>query len=699
MDNSKLCNYGEYQSLIMNGIISIDTSVLTEENIDSHFYSVLNILRDGVETPEVQNMKIAVRFADNVQLNLSIFDYWFNLIFWTIPIKAKQPIDSKYLFFFENGITKKAIKQYIDNIFVRAFRTKIDFTRLNNIIDDTLFKLKYINEFSLYLANTINFEDTLDLMKKYPEFNEAIHADLSGVPLEDVKNKGMEYANTLIKYIKANDHCLRDSFVAQEAVNPKQFKEVFVNIGSKPNGQGGIFPYIINNSFINGGVSDPESYVIESSVGRIAQILQKMNVGTSGAFARLLEINNIDTYFHPDPGYSCRTKNFEEVTIKDANWLSMYDMRYYRTSKNGVEKVLDERTDKDLIGKTLLFRSPMTCASFAHGEGICRKCYGDLYYVVKNINPGKIASELLSSIYTQILLSAKHLLESMAIKMEWTEGFDQLFSVDMNTIALIEDQDYTGYSMMINPDEIYSDDEDDNLEYNEYIKGFDIQYPNGDVVKFHTANSDEIYISEDLNIALKSKKAKYIGESIQIGLNNLKNLPIIFFMHIQNKELSRTLERSKHIINKSDETSKYDRNTILNEFITTNTEGNINLNAVHLEVILANQIRDADNILEKPDWTKENVPYQILTLGSSLTNNPSITVTLEYQKIATTLVSPLSSKKRKPSYTDVFFMLQPQNYLEETHGMVSDEYKMRDESEDELMKPAIYFMDDGKDTN
>lgn len=699
MDNSKLCNYGEYQSLVTNGIISIDANVLTEENIDSHFYSVLNILRDGIETPEVQNMKISIRFADDVQLRLSIFDYWFNLIFWTIPIKAKQPISSKYLFFFENGITKKAIKQYIDNIFVRAFRTKINFTRLNNIIDDTLFKLKYINEFSLYLANTINFEDTLDLMKQYPEFNEAIHADLSGVPLEDVKNKGMEYANILIKHIKANDHCLRDSFVAQEAVNPKQFKEVFVNIGSKPNGQGGIFPYIINNSFINGGVSDPESYIIESSVGRIAQILQKMNVGTSGAFARLLEINNIDTYFHPDPDYSCRTKNFEEVTIKDANWLSMYDMRYYRTSKNGVEKVLDERTDRDLIGQTLLFRSPMTCASFAHGEGICRKCYGDLYYVVKNINPGKIASELLSSIYTQILLSAKHLLESMAIKMEWTEGFDQLFSIDMNTVALIEDQDYTGYSMLINPDEIYSDDDDDSVEYNEYIKSFDIQYPNGDVIKFHTANSDEIFISEDLNIALKSKKAKYIGDAIQIGLNNLKNLPIIFFMHIQNKELSRTLERSKHIINKSDETSKYDRNTILTEFITTNTEGNINLNAVHLEVILANQIRDIDNVLEKPDWTKENVQYQILTLGSSLTNNPSITVTLEYQKIATTLVSPLSSKKHKPSYTDMFFMLQPQNYLEETHGMVSDDYKMRDESEDELMKPAIYFTDDSNDIN
>lgn len=698
MDQSKLCNYGIYRSLVLEGTIRIDTNSITEENLDSHFLWILNIMRDGIETPEVQSMKIQVMFTDGVLLNLTVFDYWFNLIFWTIPVEVHEPIDSRYLFFWEKGITKKAIKEYIDNTFVRSFRTKIPFRKLNNIIDDTLYKLKYINVFAMYLANTINFEDTLDLMKKYPEFNEAIHADLSGVPLEDVKNKGMEYANTLIKYIKNSDHCLRDSFIAQEAINPKQFKEVFANIGSKPNGQGGIFPYIINNSFINGGVAEPESYIIESSLGRTAQILSKMNVGISGAFARLLEINNIDTYFHPDPDYTCRSKNYEKVVIKDAGWLKMYDMRYYKFVKDGPLHIVDANKDFHLIGQTLLFRSPMTCASFAHGEGICRKCYGDLYYVVRNINPGKIAAELLSSIYTQILLSAKHLLESMVIKMEWTDGFDQLFAVEMNTIGMIEDQDYTGYTLIFDPEE-NMDDDDEISASSEYVESFNIEYPNGNVVTFHTANNDEIFISEDLKIAIKgSKKVKYEDDGIHVPLNLVKGLPTMFYMHIQNKELSRTLEKSKHIINKAAETGKYDRNSILDAFITTNTEGNINLNAVHLETLLSNQIRDPDNILERPDWTIEDVPYSILTLGSSLTNNPSITVTLEYQKIAASLISPLSSKKKKPSYTDLFFMLQPQNYVENTKGMVSDEYKMRDEQDDNVMKQVIYFTDDNGNT-
>lgn len=686
-----------YDQLIINGFIDIDTKDIDASNINDHFFQVLDILRDGIETDLVQSMKIHVKFEDNVDLTLTVFDYWFNLIFWTIPVEVGIPIESKFFFFFENGITKGAIKSYIDNLFIRSFRTTIPFKTMNNILDDTIYKMKYINEFALYLANTINFEDTIDLMRQYPEFNESIHADLSSVPIEDVKNKGMEYANTQIEYIKGSDHCLKDSFISREAINPKQFKEVFANIGSKPNGQGGVFPYIINNSFINGGVADPRSYIIESSNGRTAQILQKMNVGTSGAFARLLEINNIDTFFNPDPNFFCTTRNYEDITIKDASWLKIYDQRYYKLDLEGPDYLLDAKKDFHLIGKTLHFRSPMTCASFAAGQGICRRCYGDLYFVIKNINAGKIAAELLSSIYTQMLLSAKHLLESAVIDSKWNEEFFQLFSIDMNFISLNEDQDYTGYDLCINPDEIQSMDEDDEIKYNEYINSINVRYPNGTIVHNHPEMNDEIYLSEDLNIKMR-KFGKYVDNNIVIPFNKLKDLPVLFYIRIQNKELSRTLEKSKHIINKASETSKYNRHEILSEFITTNMEGGINLNAVHYEVILANQIRDADNILKKPNWDIPNAPYTILTLGSSLTNNPSIAVTLEYQKIGSTLVSPLSSKKRTPSYMDVFFMPQPQNYIDNTNNMVSDDYKMRDEEPERKRMVRGVIFDDPDDT-
>lgn len=690
-------NYGPFEPLVKNGYQEVNTSDITIKTYENYFNGLLNIMRDGIEQSDVQALKIGFHLADGNFVRFTVTDAWFNIIFWTFPIYIGEPVTVKHLID-TRAITKKYIKNYF-NMLIKEHSIDIDFITLNNLIDETIYKLKYIDEFAMYLANTVNFRDTLDLMEMYPEFNESIHADLTGVPIEDVKSVGMDYTNTQIKYIKSTDHCLRDSFVSGEAISPKQFKEVSVNIGTKPDGHGGVFPYIINNSFINGGVSEPESYVIDSSVGRIAQILQKMNVGISGAFARLLETNNLDTFFNPDPNYSCDTKNFIEVFIKDASWLVMYDKRYYKFDPEGPDYLLDKDRDSHLIGQTLYFRSPITCASYARGHGICRKCYGNLYFVNRDINPGKIAAELLSSIYTQMLLSAKHLLESSVIEMKWNPEFYELFSLNLNMISIDEDTDTTGMYMILDSSKFDSSEDDDDdtsdMMYYEYTPSFDVIYPDGKRVTFHTAEEDNIYLTEDLNKLLRSKKTKEEDGVYIVPLDNLKSVSAVFTVKIQNKELQRTLERSKHIIDREKDTSSFNKNTIVREFITANTDGGINVSAVHLEVLLSNQMRDPYDILSFPNWSVKDAPYKILTLGSSLNNSPSITVTLEYQRIGKTLISPLSSKKHKPSVFDLFFMEKPQDYMVNRDAMVSDRFKINEGNEG--YKDAIYYVDNDKE--
>lgn len=688
-------NYGPYVELVTKGYQEVDVANIVRENYDSYFNGLLNIMRDGIEQPDVQALKIGFVLADGEYVKFTLVDAWFNIIFWTFPIYIGEKITVKHLVD-TRAITKKYIKSYF-NMLIKEHAIDIDFITLNNLIDETIYKLKFIDEFAMYLANTVNFRDTLDLMEKYPEFNQSIHADLTGVPIEDVKSVGMDYTQTQIKYIKNNDHCLRDSFVSGEAISPKQFKEVSVNIGTKPDGHGGIFPYIINNSFMNGGVSEPESYVIDSSVGRTAQILQKMNVGTSGAFARLLETNNLDTFFNTDPDYSCDTKNFIQVFIKDASWLSMYDKRYYKFNPEGPDYLLDKDKDTNLIGQSLYFRSPITCASYAHGHGICKKCYGNLYYVNRDINPGKIAAELLSSIYTQMLLSAKHLLESSVIEMKWNQEFYDLFELNLNMISVDQDVDTTGMFMILDSSKFDSSDDDDDessdISYDEYTPSFDIVYPDGTRVTFHTAEEDNIYLTEDLNKLLKSKRVKEDDGVYTVALDVLKSIPVVFTVKIQNKELQRTLERSKHIIDRDKDTSSFTKDEIVREFITANTEGGINVNAIHLEVIIANQIRNPDDILEMPNWSLPHAPYKILTLSSALNNSPSITVNLEFQRIGKTLVSPLSTKKTKASVFDLYFMEKPQEYMVNAKDMVSDKFKMKEDNDAKAMRDAIYFVD------
>ncbi len=52
---------------------------------------------------------------------------------------------------------------------------------------------------------------------------------------------------------------------------------MYTNIGIKPNGEGGVFPYVFNTNYINGGADNVAFHILESLVARIAQILSKKN--------------------------------------------------------------------------------------------------------------------------------------------------------------------------------------------------------------------------------------------------------------------------------------------------------------------------------------------------------------------------------------------------------------------------------------
>lgn len=679
-----------YEDLCNTGHQTIYTKDLNQDNINDHFNSIINILKDGIETPEVQSMMLHVVFENDTDLDLSIFDYTINLMFWQFCTIVNHPIWDVHVIFPED-ITKKYIKEYIDNIFIDKYRKKLPFIELNQTIDAVIGKFRDLRQFQMYLANTLNLEDTIDLMNQYPEFNETVHFDTTGIPLEDIKEAGMAATNKQIRYIKNSNHCLRDSFRTGEAISPKQYKEVAVNIGSKPDGQGSVFPHPIKHSFMNGGLQSAEEICIESSVGRVAQILQKTNVGESGAFARQLELNNQDTFLNPDPNYVCDTHNFEEITIENETMLNMYDLRYYRTNPNGIDKKLNAKKDKNLIGQRLFFRSPMTCASAARGHGICYKCYGDLAYAEQEINIGQIAAEGLSSIYTQILLSAKHLLESLVIKMEWTKQFYELFTITFNTIALKENGTYRGYKLIID-DDIKSEEEIDDIEYNYYINSFIVRTPDGEDIKIKTTEADNIYIEPDFYQYIMSVQPEddNSDESYYVELNmvDLMDFPVLFVVQVRNNELSATMDKIKKLIDNKSIIESYDRNSILKEFITTNIQGNIKLNAVHFEVLLMNQIRAADDDLDVPDWTIPNAPYKILTLSKSLSENRSITVRLQSNKVSKALSNPQNRFISKPSMTDIYFMEHPQEYLDP--NMISDEYVPKSDKEEGVIQPVSF---------
>ena len=686
MDLSNISNYGPYEELVRTGKQTIRTNDLDDSNIDMHFKSIINILNDGIEDEQVRNFKIHVIFPDD-ELDLYIIQYMFNLMFWNLITCSGDKIMS-YNLFFEEVITKKEIKNYIDNQFIRKNMTKMDLRLLNQNIDRCIGKFRDLINFQMYLCNTIDFKDTVDFMNEFPEFNDIIHLNIDDVPMEDVKEFGMKNTNAMIKYITRpdRDHNLKYPFISKEGVNPKQFKEVSVNIGTKPNGKGGVFPRPIKNSFINGGLQSVEDILVDSSIGRIAQILTKQNVGQSGAFARRLGLNNQDSKLHYDPEYSCDSVNFQVVNIKSEEILNIYDMRYYRFKENGMEYLLDARKDKHLIGQTLLFRSPMTCASAARGNGVCYRCYGNLAYANRNINIGQGASESLSAIYTQTLLSAKHLLESAIIKMNWTPDFYNFFNVEFDQLTLKDGLDLKKLSIIINEGDIIENESDDDdtpgmVEFN-YIYSFVIRYNNIDII-IKTLDEDPIYITNSM-VEIMNSLDKNDDDSWEIPGEKIKD-SWVFMIDVQNDELSKVMKKVKNLIDNKSSIKGHDRNSLLEEFIDANLAGKIHINAVHFEVLLMNQIRNENDLLGKPDWTKKNEKCQLITLEQALTDNMSIAVRLQSTKLKRTLIHPSNRILHSPSNMDLFALEKPQEFINDSFVD-----KTLNNDERKIIKPIVF---------
>lgn len=703
-------NYYIYSDLAKNGKIVVNTNDITINTWEYHYNGILNMLKDGIETQYVQNLFITVRFDNGEEVDLNIMDYYINIILWYIIVYIGDSVEPKHLFFHYKGTVSDDIKSFVDDNFVIPNRIKVPNRILNNAIADMLHKFVDIDNFSLFFADTLNLEDDIDLMNASPEYYGYIHCDLSNVPIDNVKDAGLEITNKAIEIIKDSknimgyEHCLVNPFISKEGINVRQYKENNFNIGTKPDGKGSVYHDIINSSYITGGLDTMTYQFIDSGSSRVAQIISKKNVGDSGKFARILGLNNTAIYLHPDPNYDCHTRNFEVITIPDEKHLRLLVDRYYRFSPNGVEYKIG-KYDTFLIGKTIYLRSPMTCASHAQGNGVCYKCYGDLAYTNADISIGRYATEYISSKITQQKLSAKHLLETIIKHIVWCDDFNKFFNVDINSIELSTDllkdlEALEGWKIKINPENIDSENEDDFFShkyfsnsqhdaqsegefYNEFITSFVIVSPKGKEINiFSIPESEEdsetkMYISSDFATIIRDcMNEDNMDEdgNVYIPMTRLEDMDI-FYIKVENNDIGKNLDILNDLLNKKAVTTSFTKDHILERLQDVIIKSKINCMSVHIEVLLANQIRAVDDILGMPNWLNPDEPYQLIPLNDALTDNPSIIISNLYQKLAKSFYYPLSFRKTAPSIFDPMFMRKPKKFLEVDHEVWDEQNK------------------------
>ena len=192
--------YFQFTGILKGEIPVIRTADINQQTWQEYYDGISNLMKDYIETELVQNRYAIVDFGDE-SIELYLVDLYFNIIMWHPLIQLGAAIEPKHLFFVDE-LTQDSIKDYFDTHIIEVYRRTVESIVLNNVLDDAVYNLLCTDAFSMYLANTINLKDTIDLMNANTEANDILHISMKNRPMEEIKDVGMQYTHRFIELIK-----------------------------------------------------------------------------------------------------------------------------------------------------------------------------------------------------------------------------------------------------------------------------------------------------------------------------------------------------------------------------------------------------------------------------------------------------------------------------------------------------------------
>ena len=329
----------------------------------------------------------------------------------------------------------------------------------------------------------------------------------------------------------------------------------------------------------------------------------------------------------------CNTENYIEIEVTNEATLKRLCNRFYLNEEtNKLWEI--KKDDTYLIGKIIQLRSPITCCL---KEGVCKKCYGTLPN--EDIHIGTLGVLILTSQLTQTLLSSKHLLKTSSEKIEFDERFLRYFFLESNIIYNKTSKKLDDASLIINKEDYLENDDDDNNK--KIIRNLKIRNKNKEI---NLIVKKDLIISEELEELMDNKTI------VEIPFKNLNGIPL-FYIIIENDELSKYLNEILSLIdnNKYLEPTKERMVERINLLLD---ESKLKINLIHVENIIRELIRDPNNILYRPDFTKKNPDYVLIRMTEAIIKSPSVINSISFEQIKKQLYDVLTYKKKEQSFID-----------------------------------------------
>lgn len=643
-----------------------------------HLYEMIKI---GFTIDELREYPIKYRYTKSSPVKtIQLRHLITNMILWYGILRLGGQIREEHIIN-ANNITGKDISNYYDNYYVKEFTDKVDFHELNKALSDTTYELGKISlDFNIIMGMSISLETYLGTAKKFPRFKEILKNELSTTLLPNETEDIVEsLTNEQVELIRQDEDSMIKVFLdSKEGVKKNSLQEFVVASSNKPDIAGKTMPIPITKNFLMGGLSNLINYYIDAVAGRKSIVMNKTEMGKSGyiSFLTILNSSNVRVNKEVD---DCGTVNTVLVDVKSKKHFDMIVGRWYVPERGKLELITPRHTH--LIGQSIRLRSPIKCAC---EHGICHKCAGTLYKLNMNISLGAYSAIMVMRDVQQKILSAKHILTTTSNPVIFTVDFSKYFQLYSNEILLdsekLNDNPETESLYLIvdvendvaNAEELDIFDKDLSLlELNQfYIGKVTGSKRNKDraveiISEISEENGSRLSITQDL---IDNPKFEKIGDYYCIKLSDIDDELSLFSIDVVNTELTKPLYEIKGILESSTDNSKKKKKSpfsrkhddidgITNDFFDAVIDADIDVTLLNIECIIYPLVRKADNKYERPNFKVHvfDSDVQVLTIKTSLTNNPSIAVKLASESIKSQLLDLNTYEMDAPSFLDDLF--------------------------------------------
>lgn len=656
------------------------------QRIQRHF-----ILLNQMEKTMFNDYKIAHKGIyvelDNGKLYLMDFSLlYFNCIMWLFNISYGVKIFDDDLYDLSSA-TKGSFTSIMDKIISKFLKLGYNLDNFNIGI----IKEKIINIAIFYgeiYANTFSLYDIMAFESRSPEFSELFNKPLDpNMSSNEIEMYLSLATEKFYKLVSEDKQSNLYPYMSTDMIKKLQIEQMFIGVGSRQDIDKSILPVIIKQGWVHGMKTNSEFYV-ESVSTRNSIIVKKEAVPDSGYLSRKVNISCL--YTHLDSRiYDCGTTHYLSYLIQNEAHLKILEGKYMLIDPNGPILQDISITDTHLIGQVIKIRSHTKCITGHKVGKVCCICLGNKHLSLKNARIGGLVSIKLINPITQLGMSAKH---AQSTKSEEISGdvIDKYFSVSRSNIY--PKRDTTGKLLIkleIVNDIISSEcsvdaaSYEDGLDFtknidmilvadNGILHGLDIEDKN-----FYVSISDNltsvisnhaneiIHIDDIVNSTINIETTNDVtwegefqgNEYIALNLSDLDISEPIFTTKILTEEVSRHLKNTKCVIDGCKTITYTKPEDMINDFIEILFKAGLKTkdSLIHIETLVMNLMRSAEDLLERPDFSKKKEPkIQFIKLTQAIQKSDTFS-TLCFQDIGRQLELSDTLRKRSSGIFDCFF--------------------------------------------